>query len=387
MVSFNLPPELWLEIFAWATSSRTHSYSTNYEPFEPLSGLDGINNVGKNLVLVCRQWHALATELLYKNLIIGENAHALCSALQRGGHGKLVRRVVLPYTSTVTTAPPPLPSVRSLELCSQLEILVRPPFIPSAYEGLRIEFDAGACHALPSLRRLEWWHNNEAARSGGINLLEDVLFSAPNLQYLLVGGIPGFWFTAPRQPICLKELQTLRLRLGNGLFLRHISKWTLPTLTNVIVDTPMRQALGLIWEKFGPQLETVEFGQHLGFTVEDSMTLCLESCPNLVEINYHVIFATKPDNAWRHRTIQRVGLHLNPSFHLIVEEVWEIIDGHFRSFTEEAFPNLKEIRLYGQWAETMFGTRFDQLRKAMARRGCAINTTTVDTVFQPLVVF
>ncbi|KAH9946945.1 hypothetical protein B0H21DRAFT_372702 [Amylocystis lapponica] len=86
----SLPPELWLEIFRCATwVSRTRGISPG-DPFQrqrPANFAWGVNTPVSvlrtkcGLVLVCRAWRALATELLYEHVILSSRRNA-CLFLQ-----------------------------------------------------------------------------------------------------------------------------------------------------------------------------------------------------------------------------------------------------------------------------------------------------------------
>ena len=90
-----------------------------------------------------------------------------------------VRRVVLPYTSTITRSSAPLQAVEILKRCPRVEVLVRPRYATSGPIGFEFEADMVPFH---TLRRLDWWGNSEAERSGGLNSLGNVLAHAPGLR-------------------------------------------------------------------------------------------------------------------------------------------------------------------------------------------------------------
>lgn len=266
-------------------------------------------------------------------------------------------------------------SIEILNLCSNVETLVRPQFLLS--ESLRFEYDAGSL-PLPSLKRLEWWHHNEADRSGGINSLVGVLRSAPNLQFLFVGGVVGqSRVTLGKDPLYLPVLETLRLHVVNGLLLRQIvSKWSLPALRRVIMDSPMvEHGLQGIWDAFGSQLRTVEFGKHLRFLIIDSITPCLRGCSYLEELNYFIFFTAPPEVPGISSPLTTIGLHAAVNSFLVDgPSIWNIIEQHFQAFTIEAFPNLRRILLYGQWRGITSHKLFTPVRERLHARGCTIET-------------
>src|ERR1700742_2666201 len=64
-MSYQLPPEIWIQIYRWAaySASSDRLYTTEYEPFRSAAGYDA-DVLDKNLqvkwalVRVCRQWKA-----------------------------------------------------------------------------------------------------------------------------------------------------------------------------------------------------------------------------------------------------------------------------------------------------------------------------------------
>lgn len=83
-----LPPEIWLEIFRWATTpdngSCDHSASA-YIPFQPQIHSNISISVRSVLPLVCRQWERLSAEFLYQDLkLVPQGTHALKDAFSQG---------------------------------------------------------------------------------------------------------------------------------------------------------------------------------------------------------------------------------------------------------------------------------------------------------------
>ncbi|KAL1722344.1 hypothetical protein EV715DRAFT_247538 [Schizophyllum commune] len=380
-----LPSELWLEVFDWALTpgAECNPYTDSYVPFH--AEMDDFERLAmkRTLNLVCRLWHALTTELLYRDVVISpKSTHALHDLLEREckehpSYGKWVRRVVLPYTSTVTKSPKPLESVDILKSCPNLEVLVRPPV--NTPEPLEFEFEADDV-AWPSLRRLDWYGHGEAERTGGVNSLHSVLHNAPSLRYLLVGSV-GQSGAAPSGVapgnLCLPHLETLRLDGVNGTLLHQIcSRWALPALTHVVLDSP---ALGLdidaVWDAFGDQLEIVECGRHMRFLFGDVLTPCLGRCPNLEELNYHVFYTSAPASVESicHKGLKTVGLHaaVNKVFSKPAE-IWAHLQSHVDFIASDALPGLKTINLYGQWRGIMRQPAFEAMWKQLIGRRCSI---------------
>ncbi len=97
----HLPNELWLEIFSWVTYMPDNAYASNYSPFCDCPARDdsavGLSlKIKRALVLVCRLWRDLTTELLYKDLKITQGScqnalkDALVSSDEHHQYGRLV---------------------------------------------------------------------------------------------------------------------------------------------------------------------------------------------------------------------------------------------------------------------------------------------------------
>ncbi|KAF9486345.1 hypothetical protein BDN70DRAFT_869847 [Pholiota conissans] len=353
----NLPPEIWLEIFEWA------AYNPNFPtdihaPFEriPDDYQDSNLEVRINIASVCSTWRTWIVESLYKDIEIRHGAHALqrlLEACQRSGrcYGEMVRRVVLPYRSTVTSHSQPLQSIEILKLCPKVHTLLRPQHRSVGDEP---RFDREAeCTDFPSVQRLEWWHYSEAERTGGINSLGHVLRNIPNLRYLFIGGVVGAdRICSEPGSISLTKLETLRLCIRSGsLFYSILSKWRMPMLRHIVMDSPpVKEGLEALWDALGHQLESVGFGKHLRFLTNDSLSPCLQGCPNLKEVNFYLLFtAPLPDNQV-HIRLRQVGLHahVNP-FLANGAHVWDLIALHFDILCGPNFPSLQKVVLYGDW--------------------------------------
>jgi len=358
-----LPVELWLHILRLSTLSplTTRLYTASYSPFQTIPLVAEDESVTKKtksaLVQVCKQWRAWALDLLFEDVWI-ERPEKLCSLLGDGsdaaGCGRWVRRANLPYTSSATVSPRPLPAIKVLERCPRLEVLVRKG--PSQRDvDMRFEF-ATECPALPSLKRLDWWHVNEAARSGGINLLGDVLQNAPNVQYLSLGGYVRFTsLSVNGTSIVLPSLTTLRFLRLNAQLVRQACYWSMPALRHIIIDTVEDVAvLEMFWESFGEQVRTIELGHYLSYFVYDWLSFILRGCPSVTELNYYIHFTAVPTfddekDIFPHLTT--IGLHAQPNMMIAPESsgYWGRIQSHFTMLCRPCFPAVKRVLLYGDW--------------------------------------
>ncbi|KAL1757334.1 hypothetical protein FB107DRAFT_209569 [Schizophyllum commune] len=383
-----LPPELWLEIFDWCFSSPTCQdvSSDEYTPFQALHDDRMHVRTTAAVSLVCRQWRALTVAILYRDVhILPSSAHALRDALCGSacggpeGYGQWVRRVVLPYTSTITRSSAPLQAVEILKRCPRVEVLVRPRYATSGPIGFEFEADMVPFH---TLRRLDWWGNSEAERSGGLNSLGNVLAHAPGLRYLFIGGIMGLSPAGMQPPeLVLPNLVTLRLNVINGLLMNKLcTRWSLPELRHLVLDSPLVGAdIRALWDTFGQQLTTVEFGAHARFVMTDMVTPCLRACPNIREFNYHVFFTTPPDPDLHHDTLEVVGLH-GAADQLIGEGqmVWTHFRLHLGIFTQDNFPSLRRIVLAGdEWRTLSKKPGFLVMLRDLSRESSAIRDLLV----------
>jgi hypothetical protein len=215
----------------------------------------------------------------------------------------------------------------------------------------RFEFEA-PCVPLPSLKRLEFWQNYDAERSGGINSLYSLLRHAPNVEYLVIGGMTGLIVIGlDPHPVHLANLRTLRLEAINSVLLRQISRrWSMPSLTCLIIDYPhihTDEGMHDLWEAYGAQLVTVEFGRHVRFLMSDFITPCIQGCPNLQDFSYYLFFTLVPTPSL-HPSISTIRLSLldNPMLDTEPTCIWDIAEKHFDKFQDGSYPSLKTVQLF-----------------------------------------
>ena len=412
-----LPAELWLLIFRFATLAHTSPQTSapyNYDAFQPCPDTaaalsDAALRDKCVLMLVCKQWRALALDLLYEDIRIGTGHSALRAALcepptvVEGDDGAVlgyaprhrVRRAVLPYAYTATPTCDPPPALALLDLLQNLEVLVRPPYkshhpyqqhhydfydlfdhdgfhfrpihsciSPILTPAPRFEFST-ATPAFPTLRRLEWAFDStgDAARTGGINALDDVLRAAPSLcELVLVGSMPlAAIRQSPRQQ--LRTLHTLRLHGGAAacpFVARQTTYWVLPALENVVVTGAADvEALEALWEAHGSQVRVLEAqlgGTRVGVASGCGALLSMtgvgkiaNACPKLEELNVRLSAEDFEDSAWdspegdgvgipwtwacAHDTLQRVGICIDAgewtakTWLAVIEQVAQLAKG------------------------------------------------------------
>ena len=386
MSTSSLPVELWLEIFRWATLSLSTSSlcATTFKPFEAASCTEGTDHdtvaVKRTLVRVCRLWRDLARDLLFEDVVISRNAPALQQALESGGVGRekyrRIRRACLPYLSCTSYNYKDSETVATLlQACPELEILARPrtsiTYLGS--EAMTFDYPTVDCPSLRSLKRLDWWHYNEAARCGGYNALTEVLRAAPNLQYLSLGG--DLWLNLmQRGSLELPALTTLRIRQMNVLFPQQVCRWSMPSLRNLIVDVASSpHLLDSFSERYGEQLKTIELGKHLRFFVTDIVGYVFNSCPVLEELGYFVMFTAIPYQPLQpHPTLTTLRWHAAPNDLLSSKDLWSHLSQHAGVFTRSSFPALKRIVLHGSWDFALGDERFLSIVKKLGEQGIEI---------------
>ncbi|KAJ7757510.1 hypothetical protein B0H16DRAFT_1885535, partial [Mycena metata] len=329
-----LPPELWLEIFAYL-DERSYTTSTLYTPFQPLPGVGSevdVKSAYTIIVLVCRNWHDWAISLLYRNLKISDS-----DVLWTHNHpeyGQWVQRAILPYSSTMSDSQTRL-STEVLDLCPNIEVLIRPQ-----HPSLSNQFDA-LCPQLSSLKRLEWWNG------GSFDSFLSALSAAPNLEYLFLGAqkfqpIDSIPDHTPE--IHLPSLHTLRLRIGLSRASRSIAhaiaKWSLPALDTLVVDGQM--GLDEVWMSHGSRLRVLELGKD---------TSWLHGCLALHEFNYNLPISPliRPGDL-AYSSVTTIGCHVASPLPGYLE----------RSFLplRSWFPNLQRLRIYGPLAGMLADGQF-----------------------------
>lgn len=377
-----LPPELWLAIFWLATRpDHAHHLQSFYRPFQKcsfdLDGLAATLSTRRTLVQVCRLWRTLARPLLFEDLRPNPaTSRAILGGPPDDNPGRWVRRIELPYTQTSTDTPDrPGAALRILACCPSLHTLVRP--YTRCDPSLPFDRPAGPVPLLSALTRLDWWHRDNAALTGGINSLVDVLSCAPALRYLsLAGGSKEV--LGPALPVHLPALTTLRLRDVPPLSIADICRWSLPALVHVVVDRPPRRSDVLIhlWHTFANQLHTVEFGPDARFITSDPITELVDTTTSsprrgaIRVLNYHACFTCPPVCRVRldqYTSFESVGLHSASSQDF--PGPWPYLVGHFQWLAGPNFSSLRHVVLYGDWTEIMRDPRFGDFERRLAEMG------------------
>ncbi|EDR08612.1 uncharacterized protein LACBIDRAFT_326782 [Laccaria bicolor S238N-H82] len=298
----NVPEELWLEIFYYATIGTCVDDGVNYVPFAaiPFQERDSLRverrcfATKRNLLLVCKAWNALATETAYRSIRICHGTNTLLDSLYMdttssekagGGNGRFVRNVEI--NSRVQDFDPFNPTIvaQILAQCPGMVSLAR----PFAYDGTNLvickvrvgDSSQQSSHlqviphfpTLSALRRVDWWlpltmpprRFDLSSTELFQDLLGDIINHAPNLRYLTLGG-PANSFIFSQQPfssitpiLSLHNLTTLRLecdvRFGHSNLTART--WQLPNLTHLLVGGSYSVAIHVI-EACGSHLKVLE---------------------------------------------------------------------------------------------------------------------------------
>jgi hypothetical protein len=77
----HIPPELWLEVFEWATYNPLLNVTQSHSPFQPApfrdKNPDPNLNVRLTISLVCRQWRLWVVRSLFSDIKIKDRSSAI----------------------------------------------------------------------------------------------------------------------------------------------------------------------------------------------------------------------------------------------------------------------------------------------------------------------
>lgn len=382
----SLPRELWIKIFRIANASRDIQ-QFDYAPFsdpgnsyiEDRRILLATAEVRLTLVLVCKLWRSLANELIYeeiRSLVPGE---ALKEALEKrgketdtdAGYGPLVRLVELPRHYDYT--------YEILRHLTRLEtLLITFPtstgsgMLPPRTYAPRPLPDPKPYHEMSHLKRIDWRCDNLTGPPR-VDYLEDLLRRAPNLRYLSIIGEDHF--NSQRMPfqITLPHLETLIISdLKTSYRLTAvISKWNLPSLSNIVVDRlPLQGQRGLstIWDSFGETLRVVELGTRFKiFSTVDHVANILSKCPNLTELCIDIVYLCQApvDVGGSSSSLTTIRLYRGAMYLQETSEIGKSLEKAFRDFY---LPSLHKIVLHGDWTFVVSDDVFSGFRQLLRDR-------------------
>lgn len=392
-----LPPELWLQIFYWATDNFFRG-NINIRLFEEPSILSVHDrmlrqrslDVKRAIALVCSQWHTLVAELLYEFIPVRCGSDLLTEVLELSkstsapnpGVGKYVQSVFLPVLSDRRDDAAVRRAPCLIFCCPNIQTLA------CVYGGSREENNFPFLKLLDasSLRRFDWENITFYADPKATVPLPSCLWQACNLQVLTIRGHVPHLPDAP--PLDLPALHTLRLSTelgsGKGCFKDLLLHSHLPSLRRLILERlPAPSTQQALWAVYGAALRTLELGQDLKFGYEDHGSSILHSCAHLQALNFYV-FNVHPILDCRHTTITEVGLHaarnaMNFEQRYGANWRWTRLGQHF-AWLRDRCPALECVKLYGNWSEIMADSRFEPLRRSLQTRGITLVTEDGEVV-------
>jgi hypothetical protein len=324
-----LPLETRLQIFRLATIKPSQAEDTRaeYRPFDPvaLRDRDWSNSnqtalsVKATIVLVCKEWKSIATEMLYECIRIQHGTHNLLSALESTRYsspdvtsgvefeyeyGRWVRRVEISPAIMDFDPFNPYPLLRILQCCPFVQTIVRSSTVLGS-GGIALGFvrlpPGTVFPSFPSVRRIDWWLSSLASfgrtsSNSVYGFLGELVAHSPGLDYLTLSGCGDGLFVSnvsadPFGSSCIpfKSLTTLRLEDEN---IDLKPSLLLPNLSRLIVGMVFGGTKKIL-STFGHQIRVLEFivthSRPMTFDIRRMNPLAsidiLKACPNLEELN------------------------------------------------------------------------------------------------------
>jgi hypothetical protein len=375
---FLLPIELWKYIFRFATAEPPNVFETPPLPPFFLSTKLVDNEVSnsivftrKAIVLVCRQWRALGTDLLYENVTVrgqrglvsfsealennwkefqtSNDAHR-CLTHHFGWYIKRLRLISTFFQFTPKGDETQVSYVNRLvsclRLCGNLDevIFESSPLLNGAITSKL------ACPFLATnplrLRRFEW--DNVDARNLFSGLTDP---SALEVLSLTTPGSFGFRFDDVGT-VSFPRLHTLKF-IGFEPYddLIRIEKWDMPLLQNLCIgpfeDVPDPECYHL-FERCGAQLKYLDFCGSCDFR----LSLALNHCTSLEELSIYCYAADDLVGSLP-LTLKRLGIRLkfddfmdnNSRLAIPPEELIVPLERALPMIYERRTPSLTSVRL------------------------------------------
>ena len=294
----SLPPELWLEIFRYATHvprARSIAPGDPLVPEKPVDYARGMNSPIQSmrtkcaLVRVCHVWKAIATELLYEHVVLGsaQRIEALCKVLRESrrevknedgtvqkvddpGYGQWVRHLeVRRWARSHQTQSYWQAIIRAVSYCSRLRVFsgVWQEPLPDGFLPVLVRY------LPPNLQELFWQQDSVLLVSKELPVLaSSALTKFATLRILDLRKICILDAGRSLQHIAFESLtfpHVTHLALPTcPLLLRYASKQTMPELSHLVLDAagaprtvhpPLatRELTGFL-DVYGHQLRTVE---------------------------------------------------------------------------------------------------------------------------------
>ena len=408
-----IPEELSLKIIRIATDSPVRRTETLAElpPFECIRYASSevqswaAMRIKLSLAQTNSYLRRLALPYLYEAIWIHHGAEALLQVLQSSkgcsGLGKYVQHIIIPH-STHAVASDVLAKI--VGCCPEVRILTRPsaaikhkPYQPLLTNDLAINSDA-----LTKVTRIDW-NNTPTDNAEASSISPPFIWSSQSLRVLTLGsanfkdfanvqeGDQSLEVVQTEINIDLPNVHTLKLRTLDALG-DPFSHWytaKLPSLRRIVLEAPA--GLYPLYEGcltfYGPRIEVIEFGTHVGFLRIDALALALFYCPNVKELCFPV-FNTMPvrknpldvpDAEYRFYKVERVVMHgfAETEAGYQISRSW--MTTHFADFIDglcgegTRFTSLKTIVLFGsEWKELLEDSFIDSLMAISTDKGLRI---------------
>ncbi|RPD78640.1 hypothetical protein L226DRAFT_457363 [Lentinus tigrinus ALCF2SS1-7] len=362
----SLPPELWLEIFRYATHvprARSIAPGDPLLPEKPVDYARGMNSPIQSmrtkcaLVRVCHVWKAIATELLYEHVVLGsaQRIENLCKALRESrreikhedgtlqkvddpGYGQWVRHLeVRRWARSHQTQFYWQAIIRAVSYCSRLRVFsgVWQEPLPEGFLPVLVQY------LPPSLQELFWQQDSVLIVSKELPVLaSSALTKFSTLRILDLRKICILDAGRSLQHITFESLtfpHVTHLALPTcPLLLRYASKQVMPELCHLVLDASgaprtvhapfVTKELVSFLDAYGHQLRTVELlpsntqSMRPG-PINISAFLSPSACPNLETLvfdsrtpsavnlaPYNASVSSAPPLEEPHPTLRRVGI-------------------------------------------------------------------------------
>jgi hypothetical protein len=316
----------------------------------------------KNIVLVCKLWHQLGTELLFESVLLEKPDHlgSIFWIVQN-------RPELALWTRRITVHPfiPPQEAVSS-GVSEALQVVLH---YCSQVESIHLSFWFSNEHTLSfasrlpsSLRRLVW-----TVQSSTASLIANLLSSLKALEVLDISSIKDpeseqsavhISVTPASEDILMPELRSLSLRGQQTDFLAVVAIWRMPKLHSLSFhfhSEATSNKLGLeILNVCAPQLRILELNTVMPWNI----VAILDRCPSLERLAFNPDWPLKKLVNQPHPKIRSIGLHelwyaaeigqgaLYSKMQPIRAAAIRTSNNHnIQNITRMSFPKLERVRL------------------------------------------
>lgn len=323
-----------------------------------------------SLVLVCRSWRTVVSQILYNHIVIRSpaRADAILAALRSHlpssnakdhapGYGRWTRHIEVYTHARGTKNPRFLQTIFCiLQACPNLRMLSG-----RWIHALPVEFlDAISRLYGQSLQGLSWDDHSSASFGQCTTATPEFLGSFRSLQVLDLQRYRGRTMPKHDSPPALLRVQDLIIS-PMSLGIAVATNLILPALRNVVFKAPSNfqaeptDMLTDFLKVHGPSITSIDvhateddlettISRHSDFTFHADVFLLDNRCPNLVTLTIPSI-APPLDSGLNH-PLRRIGLRGVRGDCLYPDRKSPTTD-HLESFTPERYPNLEVVRTVG----------------------------------------